>query len=203
MWVLILLFFCWFAVKWCSVKLVGLVLLRWFLYGNRMPMIFHRCSLRMQHSVSFLIRSIWVINMNRHWKKWGKPLNAWFVRICVEPDYKWNITHGVVSISIKVGVEPIFLDLLFYCSDIDDILINFSIFCYHNIIFLPQLWTDFTAIFSISSCKSTWDTFYHARKERLLLIAITDPDCPRLPLHEAITVCRICQKIIEKIAYEN
>lgn len=47
---------------------------------------------------------------------------------------------------------------------------------------------DITAIFSIASCASTWETFEHVRKERLLLMAITDPDCPRLPLHEALTV---------------
>lgn len=53
-------------------------------------------------------------------------------------------------------------------------------------------WIDLTAVFSITNCKSTWETFHHARKERLLLIAITDPDCPRLPMHEAITVSRRC-----------
>lgn len=47
---------------------------------------------------------------------------------------------------------------------------------------------DLTVIFSIASCASTWETFEHVRRERLLLIAITDPDCPRLPLHEALTV---------------
>lgn len=53
---------------------------------------------------------------------------------------------------------------------------------------------DMTVIFSIASCKSTWETFFHARKERLLLLAITDPDCPRLPLHEALTVSNSTKK---------
>ncbi|XP_031629410.1 ionotropic receptor 93a isoform X2 [Contarinia nasturtii] len=50
---------------------------------------------------------------------------------------------------------------------------------------------DFTAIFSIASCTSTWEIFEHVQRERLLLMAITDPDCPRLPLHEALTIPRI------------
>lgn len=56
--------------------------------------------------------------------------------------------------------------------------------------FFFRLCLDLTAIFSIASCASTWETFEHVRRERLLLIAITDPDCPRLPLHEALTVNR-------------
>lgn len=51
--------------------------------------------------------------------------------------------------------------------------------------------SDFTVIFSIASCSATWDVFEQVQKERLLLIAITDPDCPRLPLHEALTIPRI------------
>lgn len=47
---------------------------------------------------------------------------------------------------------------------------------------------DLTAIFSITSCTNTWEIFAHVQRERLLLIAITDPGCPRLPLHEALTV---------------
>lgn len=50
---------------------------------------------------------------------------------------------------------------------------------------------DFTAVFSIASCSSTWEIFEHVRRERLLLLAITDPDCPRLPLHEALTVTKM------------
>ncbi|XP_055304071.1 ionotropic receptor 93a isoform X1 [Sitodiplosis mosellana] len=50
---------------------------------------------------------------------------------------------------------------------------------------------DFTVVFSIASCAATWEIFEHVRKERLLLLAITDPDCPRLPLHEALTIPRI------------
>lgn len=47
---------------------------------------------------------------------------------------------------------------------------------------------DFTAVFSVTNCENTWDIFRDARSEHLLLIALTDPDCPRLPIDEAIMV---------------
>lgn len=48
----------------------------------------------------------------------------------------------------------------------------------------------------MASCKNTWETFQHVRRERLLLIAITEADCPRLPLHEALTVTINCVRTI-------
>lgn len=48
--------------------------------------------------------------------------------------------------------------------------------------------SDFTAILSIANCKNTWDIFYASRKETLLLMALTDADCPRFPIHEALMV---------------
>jgi glutamate receptor, ionotropic, invertebrate len=47
---------------------------------------------------------------------------------------------------------------------------------------------DFTAIFSITNCENTWEIFKDSRAEHLLLIALTDPDCPRLPINEAVMV---------------
>ncbi len=40
---------------------------------------------------------------------------------------------------------------------------------------------DFTAVFSVSNCERTWELFRDSQPENLLLLAITDPDCPRLP----------------------
>ncbi|CRL07373.1 CLUMA_CG020350, isoform A [Clunio marinus] len=45
---------------------------------------------------------------------------------------------------------------------------------------------DFTAVLSITNCENTWEIFEDSRSEYLLLMAITDPDCPRLPYDEAI-----------------
>lgn len=39
---------------------------------------------------------------------------------------------------------------------------------------------------SIANCKDTWQVFEDSRPEAVLLIALTDPDCPRLPPDEAI-----------------
>lgn len=64
-----------------------------------------------------------------------------------------------------------------------------SIFWLENLININNFnFADLTVIFSITSCASTWEIFEHVQRERLLLMAITDPDCPRLPLHEALTV---------------
>lgn len=47
---------------------------------------------------------------------------------------------------------------------------------------------DFTAVFSVTNCENTWEIFRESRAEHLLLMALTDPDCPRLPYDEAIMV---------------
>lgn len=47
---------------------------------------------------------------------------------------------------------------------------------------------DFTAVFSITNCENTWDIYRDSRTENLLMLALTDPDCPRLPYGEAIMV---------------
>lgn len=47
---------------------------------------------------------------------------------------------------------------------------------------------DFTAVLSVTNCENTWDIYKDSRTENLLLIAVTDPDCPRLPSDEAIMV---------------
>lgn len=47
---------------------------------------------------------------------------------------------------------------------------------------------DFTAVLSVANCKDTWKVFMEARKENLLLMALTDTDCPRLPPKEALMI---------------
>ncbi|XP_052755340.1 ionotropic receptor 93a isoform X2 [Galleria mellonella] len=46
----------------------------------------------------------------------------------------------------------------------------------------------FIAVFSIASCEDTWSLFSRTEEEDLLLFALTEVDCPRLPLNAAITV---------------
>lgn len=41
---------------------------------------------------------------------------------------------------------------------------------------------------SVANCKDTWQIFEDSRPESVLLIALTDPDCPRLPPNEAIMI---------------
>lgn len=47
---------------------------------------------------------------------------------------------------------------------------------------------DFTAVVSVSDCASTWRTFEKVRRESLVYIAFTEPDCARLPSALAITI---------------
>nr|QIJ45765.1 ionotropic receptor [Glyphodes pyloalis] len=47
---------------------------------------------------------------------------------------------------------------------------------------------DFLAVFSIASCEDTWSLFTRTEEEELLLFALTEEDCPRLPADSAITV---------------
>ncbi|CAH2084495.1 unnamed protein product [Euphydryas editha] len=46
----------------------------------------------------------------------------------------------------------------------------------------------YLAVFSIASCKETWSLFTRTEEEELLLFALTEVDCPRLPTNSAITV---------------
>ncbi|CAG4935436.1 unnamed protein product [Parnassius apollo] len=46
----------------------------------------------------------------------------------------------------------------------------------------------FLAIFSVASCEDTWSLFSRIDGEELLMFALTEADCPRLPVDSAITV---------------
>nr|XP_034828957.1 ionotropic receptor 93a [Maniola hyperantus] len=46
----------------------------------------------------------------------------------------------------------------------------------------------FLAVFSVASCEDTWSLFSRTEEEQLLLFALTEVDCPRLPSDSAITV---------------
>ncbi|CAH0719845.1 unnamed protein product, partial [Brenthis ino] len=46
----------------------------------------------------------------------------------------------------------------------------------------------YLAVFSVASCEDTWSLFSRTEEEQLLLFALTEVDCPRLPTDSAITV---------------
>lgn len=62
---------------------------------------------------------------------------------------------------------------------------------------------DFTAVFSITNCKNSWETFYSARNEKLLLIALTDSDCPRFPRNEGLMVSKYISYAIPNLNSKN
>ncbi len=47
---------------------------------------------------------------------------------------------------------------------------------------------DFTMVMSVANCKDTWQIFHEVQQETLLLIALTETNCPRLPSNEAVMV---------------
>nr|WGC55095.1 ionotropic receptor 3 [Psyttalia incisi] len=47
---------------------------------------------------------------------------------------------------------------------------------------------DYTILLSVATCPASWELFGRAKKERLVHLAITDVDCPRLPRDEAISI---------------
>lgn len=88
-----------------------------------------------------------------------------------------NIIRGRRLISIEVCVKLVCLACNLNFVLIIVAYIKFELTC-----------IDFTAILVITNCRNTWQVYNAARKEILLLIALTDADCPRLPLREAVTV---------------
>lgn len=62
---------------------------------------------------------------------------------------------------------------------------------------------DFTAVLSITSCENTWEIYRDAKGENLLMMAITDPDCPRLPYDEALMVRIFDTKFKKKVLNKN
>ncbi|XP_055527509.1 ionotropic receptor 93a [Wyeomyia smithii] len=47
---------------------------------------------------------------------------------------------------------------------------------------------DFTAVLSVANCENTWDVYRNAAKENLVVMSITDSDCPRLPMDSALMI---------------
>ncbi|XP_058827029.1 ionotropic receptor 93a [Topomyia yanbarensis] len=47
---------------------------------------------------------------------------------------------------------------------------------------------DFTAVLSVANCDNTWDVYKNAAKEILIVLSITDADCPRLPINNAFMI---------------
>ncbi|XP_017477570.1 PREDICTED: uncharacterized protein LOC108367467 [Rhagoletis zephyria] len=51
-----------------------------------------------------------------------------------------------------------------------------------------RLKKDFIAAMTVMDCKSTWRFYEYTQQTAILLIAITDANCPRLPLNRAIMI---------------
>nr|XP_034179469.1 ionotropic receptor 93a-like isoform X2 [Osmia lignaria]XP_034179470.1 ionotropic receptor 93a-like isoform X2 [Osmia lignaria] len=47
---------------------------------------------------------------------------------------------------------------------------------------------DYTILLSVATCYLTWRLHETARKEELIHLAITDPDCPRIPENDGVSI---------------
>lgn len=65
-----------------------------------------------------------------------------------------------------------------------------------------NLRNDYLAVLSVTNCKNTWLVFDKAREESLLHLALTEADCPRLPVKEAIMVGFKQNKTLSKNCYQ-
>ncbi|XP_071448694.1 ionotropic receptor 93a-like [Hetaerina americana] len=43
-------------------------------------------------------------------------------------------------------------------------------------------------LFTIARCNDTWQLYHQLNKDNILQVSITEPDCPRLPIMEALTI---------------
>ncbi|XP_036673831.3 ionotropic receptor 93a isoform X2 [Drosophila suzukii] len=51
-----------------------------------------------------------------------------------------------------------------------------------------RLKKDFLAAITVTDCENTWKFYKNTQENSILLIAITDSDCPRLPLNRALMI---------------
>jgi ionotropic glutamate receptor len=99
------------------------------------------------------------------------------IAIIIDREYLDNQYDDVVK-EIKVIIERV----------LREDLKNGGLVVYYYSWTKINLRKDFTAVFSITSCENTWEIYQDCRGENLLLMAITDPDCPRLPYDEGLMV---------------
>ncbi|KAH8382894.1 hypothetical protein KR009_005738 [Drosophila setifemur] len=99
--------------------------------------------------------------------------------LAVVVDHEYMATHGQ---NIMAHFEKILSDII--RENLKNGGINVRYFSWNSV----RLKKDFLAAITVTDCENTWN-FYRATQETsVLLIAITDSDCPRLPLNRALMI---------------
>lgn len=132
-------------------------------------------------AVCFLLITIFVLNLNVKTVTADDfpsllTANA-SIAIILDREYLDTQYEGVLA-QIKVIIERVLRE------DLKNGGLIVSYYSWTRI----NLKKDFTAVLSVANCEDTWNIFRDAQKESLLLMAMTEPDCPRLPYDEAIMI---------------
>ncbi|XP_023172805.2 ionotropic receptor 93a [Drosophila hydei] len=99
--------------------------------------------------------------------------------LAVVVDYEYMAMHRQ---NIMAHFEKILSDII--RENMKNGGINVRYFTWNSV----KIKKDFLAAITVSDCESTWNFYKTTQRASILLIAITDSDCPRLPLNRALMI---------------
>ncbi|XP_068154999.1 ionotropic receptor 93a [Drosophila tropicalis] len=99
--------------------------------------------------------------------------------LAVVVDHDYMTMHGQ---NIMAHFEKILSDIV--RENLRNGGINVRYFTWNSV----RLKKDFLAAITVTDCENTWNFYKNTQETSVLLIAITDSDCPRLPLNRAIMI---------------
>ncbi|XP_032312230.1 ionotropic receptor 93a [Drosophila ananassae] len=99
--------------------------------------------------------------------------------LAVVVDHEYMTMHGQ---NIRAHFEKILSDII--RENLKNGGINVRYFSWNSV----RLKKDFLAAITVTDCENTWNFYKNTQETSVLLIAITDSDCPRLPLNRALMI---------------
>ncbi|KAH8268070.1 hypothetical protein KR018_012072, partial [Drosophila ironensis] len=99
--------------------------------------------------------------------------------LAVVVDHEYMTMHGQ---NIMAHFEKILSDII--RENLRNGGINVRYFSWNSV----RLKKDFLAAITVTDCENTWNFYKNTQETSVLLIAITDSDCPRLPLNRALMI---------------
>ncbi|XP_070072674.1 ionotropic receptor 93a, partial [Drosophila takahashii] len=99
--------------------------------------------------------------------------------LAVVVDHEYSSLHGQ---NIMAHFKKILSDII--RENLKNGGINVKYFSWNAV----RLKKDFLAAITVTDCENTWKFYKNTQETSILLIAITDSDCPRLPLNRALMI---------------
>ncbi|XP_037717330.1 ionotropic receptor 93a [Drosophila subpulchrella] len=99
--------------------------------------------------------------------------------LAVVVDQEYMTTRGE---NIMAHLEKILSDII--RENLKNGGINVKYFSWNAV----RLKKDFLAAITVTDCENTWKFYKNTQENSILLIAITDSDCPRLPINRALMI---------------